>query len=161
MSSLPAGRAATGYHLLCLLPLQGQLYGFSTQKLDWNPILEHLTSLKPPVRRRNERANMAADVDIDELLKQDEAALREKKKRLKALQNALDESRTATKKTQTAAAATLHNGDLTRAELTRFFDLSKSERADLLPATPRTPTRAKDNTTQDAEEPDRAHNDQP
>jgi hypothetical protein len=66
---------------------------------------------------------MAADVDIDELLKQDEAALREKKKRLKALQSALEESRAATSKAQAAAAASLDSGDLTRADLVRVFAL--------------------------------------
>lgn len=94
---------------------------------------------------------MAADVDIDELLKQDEAALRDKKKRLKALQSALEESRAATKKAQLAAGATLQNGDLTRADLARVFALSKGERADLLPAAPRSSARAGDDASQGVE----------
>ena len=103
---------------------------------------------------------LAADVDIDELLKQDEAALREKKKRLKALQSALEESRAATSKAQAAAAASLDSGDLTRADLVRVFALSKGERADLLPVAPRASAKTGDSTAQGVEQSDDAHHDQ-
>lgn len=103
---------------------------------------------------------MAADVDIDELLKQDEAALREKKKRLKALQSALEESRAASSKAQVAAAASLDSGDLTRADLVRVFALSKGERADLLPVAPRASAKTSDSAAQAVEQSDDAHHDQ-
>ena len=103
---------------------------------------------------------MAADVDIDELLKQDEAALRDKKKRLKALQSALEESRAATVKAQAAAAASLDSGDLTRADLVRVFALSKGERADLLPVAPRASAKTGDSAAHGVEQSDDAHHDQ-
>ncbi len=71
-------------------------------------------------------------IDLDELLKQDEAQLRAKKKRLTAFTSALEESRKATKKAAEAARAVIENRDLTRADMTRFFSLSKGERSDLL-----------------------------
>lgn len=80
---------------------------------------------------------MATDVDIDALLKQDEAELRAKKKRLKAFDTALDELRTATKKAADAAADVVDSGDLTRAEFSNVFTLTKGERASLFPASPR------------------------
>ena len=58
----------------------GQLYLVSREKLDWTLALRHHPPPSHQVSSRNEGETMAADVDIDELLKQDEAALREKKK---------------------------------------------------------------------------------
>lgn len=80
---------------------------------------------------------MATDVDIDELLKRDEAELRAKKKRLKTFATALDELRAATKKAADAAADVVDSGDLTRAEFVKVFALTKGERASLFPASPR------------------------
>lgn len=80
---------------------------------------------------------MATDVDIDELLKQDEAELRAKKKRLKTFATALDELRTAAKKAADAAGDVVDSGDLTRAEFAKVFALTKGERASLFPASPR------------------------
>lgn len=80
---------------------------------------------------------MATDVDIDELLKQDEAELRAKKKRLKAFATSLDELRATAKKAADAAAEVVDSGDLTRAEFVKVFALTKGERASLFPASPR------------------------
>lgn len=80
---------------------------------------------------------MATDVDIDELLKQDEAELRAKKKRLKAFATALDELRAAAKKAADAAGEVIDSGDLTRGDFAKVFALTKGERASLFPASPR------------------------
>lgn len=80
---------------------------------------------------------MATDVDIDELLKQDEAELRAKKKRLKSFATSLDELRAATKKAADAAAEVVNSGDLTRGDFAKVFTLTKGERASLFPASPR------------------------
>ena len=80
---------------------------------------------------------MSADVDIDELLKQDEAELRAKKKRLKTFATALDELRAAAKKAADAAGEVIDSGDLTRGDFAKVFALTKGERASLFPASPR------------------------
>lgn len=80
---------------------------------------------------------MATDVDIDELLKQDEAELRAKKKRLKSFATALDELRAAAKKAADAAGEVVDSGDLTRGDFAKVFALTKGERASLFPASPR------------------------
>ena len=80
---------------------------------------------------------MSADVDIDELLKQDEAELRAKKKRLKSFATALDELRAAAKKAADAAGEVIDSGDLTRGDFAKVFALTKGERASLFPASPR------------------------
>lgn len=78
-----------------------------------------------------------AEVNIDALLKQDEAELRAKKKRLKSFATALDELRAATTKAADAAADVVDGGDLTRGEFVKVFALSKGERASLFPTAPR------------------------
>lgn len=97
---------------------------------------------------------MATDVDIDELLKQDEAALREKKKRLKAFSAALDEARAASVKAAQAAATALNSGDLTRGDLARVFGLSKGERALLFPSSTRASAKAGDDAADGVEQSD-------
>ncbi len=79
---------------------------------------------------------MATDINSDELLEQDEAAPRAKKRR-NAFATSLDELRTATKKAADAAAEVVDGGDLTRADFAKVFALTKGERASLFPASPR------------------------
>ncbi|ROT86229.1 hypothetical protein [Bifidobacterium mongoliense] len=76
---------------------------------------------------------MAVSV-IDDLLKQDEAELREKKKRLRAFQGALDEARRAHAALSAAGAALLEAGDVSRAEASKVFKLTRPERAAAFPA---------------------------
>jgi hypothetical protein len=83
-----------------------------------------------------------AEPDIDALLRQDEAELRAKRKRLKEFAAALKEVRTAHEAASKLAAELLDAGDVTRAELGRVFDLSKPERAALIPASKRSGTKA-------------------
>lgn len=80
---------------------------------------------------------MATDVDIDELLKRDEAVLRAKKKRLKSFATSLDELRAAAKKAADTAGEVIDSGDLTRGDFAKVFALTKGERAILFPASPR------------------------
>lgn len=79
---------------------------------------------------------MASTVDnglIDKLLRQDEAELRAKKKRLRAFQTALDELRRASEAAGKAGAALIAAGDVTRSEASKAFALSTTERAIALP----------------------------
>lgn len=71
---------------------------------------------------------------IGELLRQDEEELRAKKKRLRAFQTALDELRRASSTLATAATELLAAGDVSRAEASKVFKLSKGERAVAFPA---------------------------
>lgn len=71
--------------------------------------------------------------DIDALLRQDEAELREKRKRLKAFAGALADVRSAHEKASKLAGELLDSGDVTRTDLGRVFDLSKGERTVLVP----------------------------
>lgn len=71
---------------------------------------------------------------IDELLRQDEEELRQKKKRLREFATALDGLRDATTAAQKAASVLLDAGDLSRAELGKVFGLSRGERAIMVPA---------------------------
>lgn len=80
---------------------------------------------------------MATDINIDDLLRQDEEALKAKRKRLRAFAGALEESRSASQKTTAAAVELLDSGDLSRAELATVFQLTKGERATLIPAATR------------------------
>jgi len=82
---------------------------------------------------------MSTDRNIDDLLKEDEARLKAKRKRLSAFGKALEEVRTAGAKASETAAELLDAGDLNRADLARVFDLSKGERATLIPAAPKRP----------------------
>lgn len=77
---------------------------------------------------------MTTELDIDELLRQDEAALRAKRKRLKALADAVKDVRAANAKAADLAAELVDAGDLSRAELGRAFGLSKAERSALFPS---------------------------
>lgn len=70
---------------------------------------------------------------IDVLLREDEAALKAKRKRLKAFETALEDARRAITLTSTSAAALTNAGDLSRAEIARVFELSKAEQSALLP----------------------------
>ena len=81
---------------------------------------------------------MATETDIEDLLRQDEAQLKAKRGRLKALAAALDAARAASDRAASAAAEVIENGDLTRAELSKFYSLSKSERGALMPTSQRT-----------------------
>ncbi|MEO7016629.1 MAG: hypothetical protein ABI130_14505 [Leifsonia sp.] len=71
---------------------------------------------------------------IDELLRQDEAELREKKKRLKNFATTLDELRRSSAAAAKAATELITSGDLTRIDAARAFQLNKTERAALFPA---------------------------
>lgn len=76
---------------------------------------------------------MSNDSTIEDLLKQDEEALKAKRKRLNTFAKALAEVRTATENAAAAAQQILDGGDLTRTEVARVFELSKSERSALVP----------------------------
>ena len=76
---------------------------------------------------------MAVELNIGELLKEDEEALKAKRKRLRSFTTALTEVRTANDKAERAAQELLESGDLTRPELARVFQLSKGERSTLIP----------------------------
>lgn len=83
---------------------------------------------------------MSTDLDIDELLKQDEAELREKKKRLKGFASTLTEWRTVSDRAAQTAAELVERGDLSKADVARVFNLSKGERATLFPPAARKPS---------------------
>lgn len=85
---------------------------------------------------------MSTDRNIDDLLKEDEARLKAKRKRLSTFGKALEEVRTAGAKASETAAELLDAGDLNRADLARVFDLSKGERTTLIPAAPKRPAAA-------------------
>lgn len=76
---------------------------------------------------------MSTDLDIDELLKQDEAELREKKKRLKSFASTLTDWRSVSERAAQTAAELVERGDLSKADVARVFNLSKGERATLFP----------------------------
>lgn len=76
--------------------------------------------------------------DIEALLRQDEEALREKRKRLKAFAASMTEVRQANKKASKLVAELLDNGDVTKADLVKVLGLSAGERSALVPATKRT-----------------------
>lgn len=71
---------------------------------------------------------------IEELLRQDEAELRAKKKRLRAFQTALDELRRASSALATVATELLDAGDVSRTEAGKVFKLTRAERAAAFPA---------------------------
>ena len=95
---------------------------------------------------------MTTEVDIDELLKQDEAELKAKKKRLRTVAATLEELRAATTKAAAAAADVIDSGDLARAEFAQVFALSKGERASLLPAAQRRSAKTADESLDGEEE---------
>ncbi|MGO3233222.1 MAG: hypothetical protein ACTIKT_07105 [Microbacterium sp.] len=76
---------------------------------------------------------MPTNLNIDELLQQDEAALRAKRKRLKSLASAIEEVRRAHEQAAKIATELVDAGDLSRADLGRAFGLSKAERSAILP----------------------------
>lgn len=94
---------------------------------------------------------MAADMSIDDLLKEDENRLKEKRKRLNSFSKTLEESRREIEKARTAALEIIEAGDLTRSDLTKVFALDKNERALLIP--PARQRRAKSLTTESPVEP--------
>lgn len=71
---------------------------------------------------------MSMDQDIDDLLRQDEAELRAKRKRLKAFSTAVEDVRRSQETASTLAEELVNSGDLTRADLSRVFKLSRAER---------------------------------
>jgi type II secretory pathway pseudopilin PulG len=85
---------------------------------------------------------------IDDLLRQDEAELRAKKKRLRAFQTALDELRRASETVASAGAALVAAGDISRAEASKVFNLSKGERAAAFPARPRSESSVADSVNE-------------
>ncbi|UAJ81718.1 hypothetical protein IT072_20890 (plasmid) [Leifsonia sp. ZF2019] len=82
---------------------------------------------------------MSTDHVIDELLRQDEAELRAKRKRLKAFATALEDARRANDAVHQAAAELMDAGDMSRADLVRVFELTATERG-LLATRKGTPT---------------------
>lgn len=80
---------------------------------------------------------MSTERNIDDLLKEDEARLKAKRKRLSAFGKALEEVRSASTRASETAAELLDAGDLSRADLAKVFDLGKGERATLIPAAPK------------------------
>jgi hypothetical protein len=77
---------------------------------------------------------MTTDHDIDELLRQDEAELKAKRRRLKSFATAVDEARRAQAAAARIADELIEAGDLSRADLGRVFKLTRTERAALVPA---------------------------
>lgn len=77
---------------------------------------------------------MSAENEIDELLRQDEADLKAKRKRLKAFATSVDDMRASQLSAATIAEDLISSGDLTRTELGRVFKLSRAEKSVLLPA---------------------------
>ena len=66
---------------------------------------------------------------IDELLRQDEAELRAKKKRLRTFAQALEELRRAAGEVAAAGLALLDSGDVSKSQAASVFDLSRFERS--------------------------------
>lgn len=77
---------------------------------------------------------MSAENEIDELLRQDEAELKAKRKRLKAFATSVDDMRASQLSAATIAEDLISSGDLTRTELGKVFKLSRAEKSVLLPA---------------------------
>lgn len=77
---------------------------------------------------------MSAENEIDELLRQDEAELKAKRKRLKTFASAVDDMRANQLSAAALAEELITSGDLTRAELGKVFKLSRAEKSVLLPA---------------------------
>lgn len=106
---------------------------------------------------------MTTDHDIDELLRQDEAELKAKRKRLKAFAGAIDEARRATQTAAQIAEDLIEAGDLSRTELGNVFKLSKSERSTLIPARKTSvsepPVQLTDTAAGDARQPNHADQD--
>lgn len=80
---------------------------------------------------------MSTERNIDDLLKEDEARLKAKRKRLADFGKKLEDARSAQEKVTEAAAEILDAGDLSRAELAKVFELTKGERSTLVPAAPK------------------------
>lgn len=80
---------------------------------------------------------MSTERNIDDLLKEDEARLKAKRKRLSTFGKALEDARAASVKAADTAAEILDAGDLTRADIAKVFALSKGERSTLIPAAQR------------------------
>ena len=80
---------------------------------------------------------MSTERNIDDLLNEDEARLKAKRKRLSTFGKALEDARAASVKAADTAAEILDAGDLTRADIAKVFALSKGERSTLIPAAQR------------------------
>jgi transposase-like protein len=78
-------------------------------------------------------------VTLSNWIRQDEAELRAKRKRLKAFATALEDARRANDVVHLAAAELIDAGDMSRADLVRVFELTTSERG-LVAARKITPT---------------------
>lgn len=102
---------------------------------------------------------MSKEFDIDELLRRDEEALKEKRKRLKSLGSAIEETRNANEKARVLISESLEAGGLTRADIAQLFNLTRAERSALFPVSTRAKSKqpkADDNaidTTAQAEAP--------
>lgn len=77
---------------------------------------------------------MSAEDEIDDLLRQDEAELKAKRKRLKTFATAVDDMRASQLSAAALAEELVASGDLTRAEIGKVFKLSRPEKSLLLPA---------------------------
>lgn len=77
---------------------------------------------------------MSAENEIDELLRQDEAELKAKRKRLKTFAAAVDDMRSTQQSAAALAEELITSGDLTRTELGKVFKLTRAEKTVLLPA---------------------------
>lgn len=77
---------------------------------------------------------MATDQEIEDLLREDEAELRAKRKRLKAFSTSVEEARKAQKTASILAVELVDAGDLTRSDIARVFKLTRAEKAVLVPA---------------------------
>ena len=73
---------------------------------------------------------MSTERNIDDLLKEDEARLKAKRKRLSTFGKALEDARAASVKAADTAAEILDAGDLTRADIAKVFALSKGRALD-------------------------------
>ncbi|WP_096359804.1 hypothetical protein [Microbacterium sp. TPU 3598] len=106
---------------------------------------------------------MTTDQDIDELLRQDEAELKAKRKRLKAFATAIEEVRRATQTAAQVAEELIEAGDLSRVELGNVFKLTKSERSALIPArktsVSETPVQNADTATGETSQPNHTDHD--
>ena len=76
---------------------------------------------------------MSAENEIDERLRQDEAELKAKRKRLKSFATAVDDMRTSQESAAVLAEELISSGDLTRNDLGKVFKLSRAEKTVLLP----------------------------
>lgn len=70
---------------------------------------------------------------IDELLREDQEVLKQKRARLRGFASALDEVRGAVAAAQESAMALLDAGDLSRSDLAKVFALTRAEKSLVVP----------------------------